>query len=137
MSTTQELKSKPSLKEEFRNGPEQEQKAPMSKEDTIKFYTENIPFMKLQDEYEEYIFKFNERKTRQLELQVREIEAVGYLSQWKAGQDEAKKRKENEDKMKADWDAMSPEEQEEWKQKAKKNLEDIEKQAAETSQSVN
>jgi len=123
------------LKSQFNKGPEsaQENAAPMSKEDTIKYYEENVPFMKMQDEYEELMYKFHERKVKNIELQVRELEAIGYLAQWKAGQDDAKRRQEQEEEMKAQWDAMTPEQQEEWKQRAKENLAEIEKQAAASS----
>lgn len=123
---------RPTVREQFATGPEQtEQKAPMSKEDTIKFYEENLPFMKMQDEYEKLAFSFAERKVAYLELQVRELEAIGYLSQWKAGQDEAKRRQEHEEKMKAEWDAMTPEQQDEYRKQAEANIAEIQKQAAE------
>ena len=98
------LKKPGSVKEQFNQGPEsgQQQSAPMTKEETIKFYEENLPFMRMQDEYEKLAFSFQERKVANLELQVRELEAIGYLSQWKAGQDEAKRRQEQEEKMKAE-----------------------------------
>ena len=102
----------------------------MTKEETIKFYEENLPFMKLQDEYERLAFSFQERKVAALELQVRELEAIGYLSEWKAGQDAAKERKEQEEKMKAEWEAMTPEQQEEFRKQAQANLEEMEKMAS-------
>ena len=125
------LKKPGSVKEQFNQGPEsgQQQSAPMTKEETIKFYEENLPFMRMQDEYEKLAFSFQERKVANLELQVRELEAIGYLSQWKAGQDEAKRRQEQEEKMKAEWDAMTPEQQEEYRKQAQANLQEMEKMA--------
>lgn len=120
---------KPGVKEQFNQGPEQKQPS-MTKEETIQFYEENIPFMRMQDEYEKLAFAFQERKVAALELQVRELEAIGYLSQWKAGQDDAKRRQEQEEKMKAEWDAMTPEQQEEYRKQARVNLAELEKQAA-------
>lgn len=120
------------VKDEFKKKGEEldkEQRPPMSKEDTVKFYEENIPFMKLQDEYEEYIYRFNERKVKSLELQVRELEAIGFLGQWKAQQDEAKRRHDQETKMKEEWDAMTDGQKEEYKQKAKANIRVMELQA--------
>lgn len=119
-------------KDEFKKkGDEVDQaaKPPMSKEETLKFYEENIPLMKLQDEYDELMFRFHERKVRQIELQVREVEAIGYLSNWKAGQDEAKRKAEYEAQMKEQWDKMSPEEQESYRQKAKLNMLNLDRQA--------
>jgi hypothetical protein len=126
------LKKPTSVKEQFNQGPDdmQEQRQPMTKEETIKFYEENLPFMKLQDEYEKLAFSFQERKVAALELQVRELEAIGYLSEWKAGQDVAKERKEQEEKMKAEWEAMTPEQQEEFRKQAQANLEEMEKMAS-------
>lgn len=123
-------KLKKPIKDQYSEGPEQtEGKAPMSKEDTIKFYEENLPFMKMQDEYEKLAFAFAERKIAYLELQVRELEAIGYLSQWKAGQDDAKRRQEQEEKMKAEWDAMTPEQQDEYRKQAEANIAEMQKQA--------
>jgi hypothetical protein len=85
--------------------------------------------MKMQDEYEKLAFAFAERKVAYLELQVRELEAIGYLSQWKAGQDEAKRRQEQEEKMKAEWDAMTPEQQDEYRKQAEANIAEMQKQA--------
>lgn len=120
------------LKEQFKKkGDEQDeqQKAPMSKEDTIKFYEENLPFMRIQDEFDELAYRFEERKIKQLELRVRQTEAVGYLAQWKAQQDESTRKHEQEQKMKEQWDAMTPEQREEFKQQAKANLHIMEMQA--------
>jgi len=110
---------KPSIKDQFlkeSDGSQGEERKLMTKEETIAFYEESIPFMKLQDEYEKLAYSFAERKVNYLELQVREIEAIGYLSQWKAGQDEAKRRQEQEEKIKAEWDAMTPEQKEQYNQ---------------------
>ncbi len=120
------------LKDGFRKkGDEldEKQKPLMTKEETVKFYEENLPFMRLQDEYEELAHRFAERRVRTMELQVREVEAIGALSQWKAQQDDAKRKHEHEEKMKAEWDAMTPEQQEEWKMKAKKSINIMEMQA--------
>lgn len=126
---------KSTVREQFTGGPEQsEPKAPMSKEDTIKFYEENLPFMRMQDEYEKLAFSFAERKVAYLEVQVRELEAIGYLTQWKAGQDEARKRQEQEEKFKAEWDAMTPEQQEEYRKQAMANMEELQKQAEQAQQ---
>jgi hypothetical protein len=127
---------KPGIREQFNQGPEQQseggaQKTPMTKEETMKFYEENLPFMKMQDEYEKLALSFADRKVAHLELQVRELEAIGYLSQWKAGQDEAKKRHEQEEQMKAEWDAMTPEQQDEYRKQAEANLAEMQRQAAE------
>jgi len=122
---------KTSIKEQFNQGPENEQqKAPMTKEETIKHYEENLPFMRMQDEYEKMAFNHAQRKVEYLELQVRELEAIGYLTQWKAGQDEAKRMHEQEEKMKAEWDAMTPEQQDEYRKQAQANLAEMERQAA-------
>lgn len=120
------------VKDKFKDkGEEQDNsKPPLSKEETIEFYNQNLPFMRLQDEYEEIIYKFNERKIKNLELQVREVEALGYLSQWKATQDDAKRRQEAEQKMKEEWENMSDEEREEYKKKAQANMRVMEMQAA-------
>ncbi len=120
------------LKEKFKKKGEEldeKEKPPMNMEETIKFYKEKLPFMRLQDEYDETVYRFNERRVKNLELQVRELEAIGYLGQWKAQQDEAKRKHDNEQKMKEEWDAMTPEQREEWKQKAKANLRIMEMQA--------
>jgi hypothetical protein len=120
------------LKEEFKKKGEEVDEAskpPMTKEETVKFYEENLPFMKMQDEFEELKYRFNERRIKNLELQVREVEALGYLAQWKAGQDEAQRKHDHEQKMKEEWDAMTPEQQEEYKQKAKVNMKIMEMQA--------
>lgn len=120
------------LKEEFKKKGEdldKEQTPPMSKEDTVKFYEDNLPFMRLQEEFEEIKYKFDERRIKNLELRVRELEAVGFLGQWKAQQDDAQRRHDQEQKMKEEWDAMTPEQQEEYKQKAKANLRIMELQA--------
>lgn len=125
---------KPSIREQFSQGPEQpqgEEKKPMTKEETIVFYEENLPFMKLQDEYEKLAYSFAERKVGYLELQVREIEAIGYLSQWKAGQDAANERKKQEEQMQAEWDAMTPEQQEQYRKEAQANIEEMQRMAAE------
>jgi hypothetical protein len=125
-----EKKFEPSVKKQYKQGSEENApKQPMNKEETIAFYNENLPFMKLQDEYEELVYRFYERKIRNLEAQVRELEAIGYLAQWKAGQDDAKNRQETELKMKEDWEKMTPEEQAEWTKKAQQNIQDLEKQA--------
>lgn len=108
---------------------EQEAKPPMSREETMAFYNDVLPFLRLQDEYNELLYKDKERKTKSLELQVREIESIGYLSQWKAGQDDAKRRAEHEAKMKEEWEKMTPEEREEWTRKAQENLKHMEQQA--------
>ena len=105
------------------------QKRIETKEEAEAFYNDAIPFMKLEGEYEELAYKHSERRVKQLELQVRELEAIGYLSQWKAGQDEAKRKAEYEEKRKAEWDAMTPEQQDEWKEKAKQNLVELDRQA--------
>ena len=129
---------KPGIKEQFNQGPEDEQqKAPMTKEETIRHYEENLPFMRMQDEYEKLAFNHAERKIAYLEIQVRELEAIGYLTQWKAGQDEAKRRHEQEEQMKAEWDAMTPEQQEEYRKQAQANLAEMEKQAAEAERLSN
>lgn len=120
------------LGEDFKKKGEEidkENKPPMSKDETMKFYEENLPFMRAQEEFENLRYSFEERRIKHLELQVRELEALGYLSQWKAGQDEANRRKEAEDKMKAEWEAMTPEEKEEWKKKAQANMRVMEMQA--------
>lgn len=120
------------LKDKFKEKSDQaekEAKPPMTKEETIVFYNENLPFMRLQDEYEELLYKFHERKVKNLELQVREVEAIGYLAQWKAGQDDAKRRADHEAKMKEEWDKLSPEEREEHIKKAQANLKKMEEQA--------
>lgn len=118
-------------KEQFKEGPEGE-KVPMTKEETIAFYEENIPFMRKQEEYEALAFSFQERKIQYLELQVRELQAIGYLAEWKAGQDEARNRQAQEEKMRAEWDAMTPEQQEVYRKKAQENLAELEKQAEST-----
>jgi hypothetical protein len=122
-----------SIKEQFNQGPESEQKKTMTKEETIKHLDENLPFMRMQDEYDRLAFAFAERKVSYLELQVRELEAIGYLSQWKAGQDEANRIHEQEEKMKAEWDAMTPEQQDEYRKQAQANIAEIEKQAKEAT----
>lgn len=126
---TPKLKKQTSVKEQFMNGPADNEKQTMTKEETIKYYEENLPLMRLQDEYEKLAFGFQERKVMALELQVRELEAIGYLSEWKAGQDAANARKEQEEKMKAEWDAMTPEQQEEYRKQAQANLAEMEKMA--------
>ena len=108
---------------------EKEARPPMTKEETMAFYEKELPFMRAQDEYEDLLYKFHERKVKNLELQVREVESIGYLAQWKAGQDDAKRRADHEAKMKEEWDAMTPEQQAEWTEKAKNNLKDMEQQA--------
>ena len=133
----EQTKTRPALKrnglnEEARKKGEEidkENKPPMSKEDTIKFYEDNLPFMRMQDEFETLRYNFEKRRIDSLELQVRELQALGYLAEWEAGQKEAQRRKENEDKMKAEWDAMSDEEKEQWKEKAKRNMRIMEMQA--------
>jgi hypothetical protein len=126
------LKKPESVKEQFNQGPtgQEQQKQPMTKEETIQYYNENLPFMKLQNEYEQLAFAFQERKVAALELQVRELEAISYLSEWKAGQDAANERKKQEEKMKAEWDAMTPEQQDEFRKQAQANLEEMEKMAS-------
>lgn len=128
---TGENQQRQSFKDKFNQGPEE--KVSMTKEETLKFYEDNLPLMRSQDEYDELSYRFKERRVKLLELQVREVESVGYLSQWKAGQDAASaqqiKEKEAQEKAKAEWEAMSPEEQEEWKKKAMENIERLEKQA--------
>jgi hypothetical protein len=134
------LKKTGAVREQFNQGPasaQEEQKVPMNKEETLKHYEDNLPFMRLQDEYEKLAFSFTERKIAHLELQVRELEAIGYLSQWKAGQDEAKKRHDQEKQMKAEWDAMTPEQQDEYRKQAQANLAEMEKQAAEAEKISN
>lgn len=118
-----------SFKEQFKEGSEREAQPRMSKEDTIKFYEESIPFMKLQDEYEDLIYRHKERTVKTLELEVRHIEAIGYLAQWKQGQDEARHREEQEKEMKEKWEKMSDEEKEEHTRKAMENLEIMKVQA--------
>lgn len=108
---------------------DKENKPAMSKDDTIKFYEENLPFMRLQDEFDTLRYNFEERRIKNLELQVREIQALGYMAEWKAGQEQAQRQKENEDKMKAEWEAMSEEEKAQWKEKAKRNMRIMEMQA--------
>lgn len=126
---TPKLKKQTSVKEQFMNGPADNEKQTMTKEETIKYYEENLPLMRLQDEYEKLAFAFQERKVMALELQVRELEAIGYLGEWKAGQDAANARKEQEEKMKAEWDAMTPEQQEKYRKQAQANLAEMEKMA--------
>jgi hypothetical protein len=108
---------------------DEQQKPPMSLDETMKFYKEKLPFLKLQDEYEELMDRFHDRKVRHLERQVREIEAIGFLGQWKAQQDNAKRQHDAEEEMKAKWEAMTPEEKEEYKTQAKANLRLMELQA--------
>lgn len=143
---------KPTMREQFTAGPEQaqqtqgdEQKAPMTKEEAMKFYEEEMPFMKLQDEYEKFAFTHEERKVGMLELRVRELEAVDYLTRWKAQMDEMirqekleKERREqiekNNEKMKADWEAMSPEQRQEYIRQAQATAEDVKRQAEQAEQ---
>lgn len=123
---------KPAFKEEFKEKGKEEDaknKPPMSKDETMKFYEENLPFMRAQDEYEEIVYRFNERKVKNLELQVREVEAIGFLAQWKAQQDEAKRRHDAEQEMKEKWEKMTPEEREEYKKQAQANLKIMDMQA--------
>lgn len=113
-----------------------EQKKQMTREETMVFYQENLPFMRLDDEYNELAYKFNERRVKMLELEVRNIEALGYLTNWKAGQEAARKAQEEGvivEGMKKEWDAMSDEEKAEMTQKAKENVEAIKKQAEEVA----
>ena len=134
---TQKLKKPGSVKDQFNQGPDGQEKKSMTKEETITYYEENLPLMRLQDEYEKLAFSFQERKVLALELQVRELEAIGYLSEWKAGQDAAKIRMEQEEKMKAEWEAMTPEQQQEYAKKAKANLAEMEEMAMKANAHMN
>lgn len=125
------LKSR-TFKDKFKEKGKQEDeknKPPMNMEETIEFYEKNLPFMKMQDEYEELVYRFNERKVKNLELQVREVEAIGFLAQWKNQQDDAHRRYEEEQKMKEAWEKMTPEEREEYKKKAQASLKIMDMQA--------
>lgn len=97
-----------SIKEKFKEGPKEPK--PLTKEETIRLMEENVPIMRLQDEYEELEYNFKERRVKDLELQIREIEAINYLSSWKRGQqtamEEQKRREEFEKLPKAEQDRI-------------------------------
>lgn len=114
-----ELNKPESMKDEYIEKSNQvAPKQQLSKDESTKILKENLPYMRLQDEYDEIIFKMDVRRISRLEMNVREIEAVSYLTEWKRGQETAKQQHDMETSAKQAWDAMTPEEQVAYQAKA-------------------
>lgn len=126
------LTPNPQMKEDFTKGPDipkqmTKEEADKLRKDTEAMYDDRLPYMRKEDEYNKLVISSYEQDVLLgripikevpgllgLEMMTREIQARGYLMQWQMGQEEAKKRHEQEQQMlkeKEEFDKMSPEDQ--------------------------
>lgn len=129
---------KKSIRDTFNEASNEASRAPMTKEETEMFYDKELPFMRKQAEFENLKLRFKEVGVEDLELQVRQIEALTYLAKWKNHQDAMKKQADEEAAEQERLANMTEEERTaELSKKMMANLADMERQIAEVESKAN
>lgn len=123
---------KKSIRDTFNEASNEASKGPMTREETEMFYDKELPFMRKQAEFENLRLRFKEVGVEDLELQVRQIEALSYLAKWKNHQDAMKQQADQEAAEQERLANMTEEERTaELSKKMMANLADMERQIAE------